>query len=149
MLFLSSVRGNVFGITDTEDDIEEFYSVNDILRFLKLGVVIHGSCIARSMHYSCLIEYDKRLPKYNGRTESGTYEDYHKGKGLTYDERIQFAVSELEQILGSMTSIDHLIRNIIKNADFEYDDCYKKYEGMLVFVVKKNSNKLCWYVRED
>lgn len=43
MFYISSKKaGLVYGITDTDDNVEEFYGYDDILKFLKQGIKIFG-----------------------------------------------------------------------------------------------------------
>lgn len=47
MFFVSSQKGNLYGITDTTDGVEEFYTVEQILAIIKQGYNIEGVALSK------------------------------------------------------------------------------------------------------
>lgn len=45
MFYISSVHGFTYGITDTSDNVEEFYELYQIREFLEMGIKIDGAYI--------------------------------------------------------------------------------------------------------
>jgi hypothetical protein len=90
-----------------------------------------------------MVKFMELLTPYEGTT----YSDINDGCELTYQERLIDGQEEIDMLLDD--GEDALRDYIIKNADFEYDDRYKLYGGMIVMSVNKETGDIEWYLRED
>lgn len=58
------------------------------------------------------------------------------------------ALRELGTLINGCKRSSDLSDYVVKKCDYEYDDCYKKYEGMLILTVYRNGI-FSWDIRED
>lgn len=147
MIFVSEINNcngmNTIGVTDTKDGVEEFYPLQKLIEISKkYKIKIHGLSICSKINLNFHIKFVSTVEKYDGKTLYGDI------KELTYDERILMALKELNSIINNCNSSSDLRDYIVRNCDYEYDDCYKKYEGMLILTAYRNDT-FNWDIRED
>lgn len=66
MFYVSSRKGDLFGITDTSDGVEEFYTLNDITKFVDQDIPIEGITvkIAKDRSWSYVIRVINKPKTY-------------------------------------------------------------------------------------
>ena len=63
MFYISSLKDNLIGVTDTRDGIEEFYKDKDIFKLLESGIEIYGTNKFNYKSNSNPIEIDIEIKK--------------------------------------------------------------------------------------
>lgn len=147
MLFVSEINNcngmSTIGVLDTTDGVEEFYPLQKLVEIVKkYGIKIYGLNICDKIKLNFHIKFVSTVERYEGKTLYGDVDE------LIYDERIRMALRELGTLMNDCKRSFDLSDYIIKNCDYEYDDCYKKYEGMLILTAYKTGN-FSWDIRED
>jgi hypothetical protein len=89
-----------------------------------------------------MVKFLELLKPYEGTTHSEIY----GGWELTYQERLEYGQDEIDMLWDDEGSFRNYI---IEHADYDYDDCYKMYGGMVIMSVEKETGNIYWWLRED
>lgn len=88
------------------------------------------------------IQFLEVLRPYAGKTYSGI----RGGIEITYEERLLLGHKEINSLIKMG---DRLKDIVIRDPDFEYDDCCRKYYDIVVLDVAKETGKITWWLRDD
>lgn len=138
MFYVSSIKNNKIGITDTNDFVEEFYTDSDIVSFIKKDIDIYGTSLYNNKSNSSPIKINQSLSESTLKTLLSEWKKVHnKWTGHKVEDYLASAK------IGTKVEVDYSYRGdgdgrvhngttVIKRLDYDnwlFEDTNNTFSG--------------------